>query len=98
MKIFLAPHGRSRPLLKGVERAGPECFSYPNDNMHGQKPNKHKPQHHVHGIQRYAALFVCHNAMPVLKIYSFSSAYYLSINFTMLRKLKEKKIGIQIII
>lgn len=62
---FLVPHGHSRPQSEGVEQAVGVYFSYLHGNMHGQMPNKHKQQHHVHGIQCYVDLFECHNVMPV---------------------------------
>ncbi|KAM1120596.1 hypothetical protein ACFX19_002417 [Malus domestica] len=61
----LVPHGRSRPLSQGVAQASPIYFSYPYDNIHGQKPNKHMPQHPVHEIQHYVDLFKYHNVVPI---------------------------------
>lgn len=63
------PHGHSKPRLEGVEQAVLICFSYLCENMHDQRPNKRRQQHHAHEIQHYADLFEYHNAVPAKWIY-----------------------------
>jgi len=67
--IKITPHDHSKPQLGGVEQAVLICFSYLCDNMHDQRPNKHRQQHHAREIQHYEDLFEYHNAVPAKRIY-----------------------------